>query len=727
MTEKDPRRLFTPRQRFSLWVRAGARCEICGIVLDSAWEAHHIVPHSNGGWTEQFNGRALCLTCHQREHRMTTGKFKRDYETWQNQAVERLIERIDEFYSPTPGQFKNAYVVQVSPSGGKSVFSMKAAARLIEAERIDKAFFVVPRRSIKIGYQDDAELVYIGDRKFRIDTDLKPNYRGLLRNIDGVVLTYQSLPGLVDYFEMLVAAGRRLLFVFDEAHHGASGDVGEDDVTGDDDDTANVWGHAMTVIGNLACSVIAMTGTPVRTDQKQVPHFRYEDKLSTDPVAGKITRGRYVKADYVLSYKDAVEYGVARKLIIRNVDVAVTGIEGANDESPVEVTERLSEMSSRRVERSKRILSSQQGGTVDDMLKVAKDENERHRRTGDKDAAVLIVVASTGRDGKNQIPIVAERVRAIFGEDPATVESADGEIAHQVIKAFKRGTGRVIIAKSMISEGTSIPRIRVVCILRDIKSQVFYEQLVHRATRNDSDEVPQDAIVVQWRLPTLYRFGCIIEDETRMLVLKPKPRCPGCGGELEFKPRSDAPCPLCGYVPEATGGGVGNDDDDYLAIAAAVDGEEVRQGGEDFTKWDPTGRKIFDMLGPNPRFGGRDGINEILRLADVGGFMSQTNEMQPAERVFTDDELMQRCWDVGLKNCRKAGMTLAKFRGTPVDETIRRVISACKRVAGMGSADLNKVRREFPNPLETMQRFLKATETAVQNANAERREQGALV
>lgn len=726
MIERDPRRAFTPRQRFNLWVNAGARCESCGSILDGYWEAHHVVAHSNGGWTEQFNGRALCVACHQREHRMTSSKFKRDYETWQNQAVERLIERVDEFYSSTPGQFQNAYVVQVSPSGGKSVFSMKAASRLMEAGRIDKAFFVVPRRSIKIGYQDDAEMVRVGDRQFRIDIDLKPNYRGLLRNIDGVVLTYQALPGLVGYFEMLVAAGVRLLFVFDEAHHGATGDIGEDDEARDEDDTANVWGHAMTVIGNMACSVIAMTGTPVRTDNKQVPHFRYEDRMVTDPVAGKIVRGRYVKADYVLSYKDAVEYGVARKLIIRNVDVAVTGRERVDDETLVEVKERLSEMSNRRIEQSKRILSSQQEGTIDDMLRVAKDENDRHRRTGDADAAVLIVVASTGRDGKNQIPIVAERVRAVFGEDPVAVESADGEAAHQAIKAFKRGSAKVIIAKNMVSEGTSIPRIRVVCILRDIKSQVFYEQLVHRATRNDSDEVPQDAIVVQWRLPTLYRFGCIIEDETRMVVLKPKPRCPGCGEELEFRPRSDAPCPICGYSPIACGG-FDNEDNDYLAIAAAVDGEEVRQGGEDFTKWDPTGRKIFDMLGPNPRFGGRDGINEILRLADVSGFMSQTNEPQPTERMFTEDEMMQRCWDTGLKNCRKAGMTLAKLRNAPANETIRRIISACKRVAGMGNADLNKVRREFQKPLETMQRFLRASETAVQNANAERRDQGAMV
>ena len=169
------------------------------------------------------------------------------------------------------------------------------------------------------------------------------------------------------------------------------------------------------------------------------------------------------------------------------------------------------------------------------------------------------------------------------------------------------------------------------------KSSVFYEQLVHRATRNDSDEVPQDAIIIQWHLPTLYAYGCTIEQETSMIVPTPKPTCPQCNMELEFRPRQDHPCPNCGFEPDA-GGETNPSTIDFVGIAAQLDDEEVTQGGENFSRWDPMGRRILDQLGPNPRYGGRDGINEVLRLAD----MLKVPEAEAPQPVFSVDEQMDQ-------------------------------------------------------------------------------------
>lgn len=311
---------------------------------------------------------------------------------------------------------------------------------------------------------------------------------------------------------------------------------------------------------------------------------------------------------------------------------------------------------------------------------------------------------------------VRDRIKALFNEFPITVESADGAEAHDQIKVFKRrgNTTRWIVAKNMISEGTNIPRIRVVCILRDIKSSVFYEQLVHRATRNDSDEVAQDAIVIQWQLPGLYQFGCTVEAETNMIVPSPKPSCPQCNAELEFRPRQDHPCPACGYEPESTSTGPGSDFD-FIGIAARLEDEEITQGGEDFSKYDPMSRQILDRLGPNPRYGGRDGINEILRLVD------QANLMQPSgpaaeQPVFTVDEQMDKYWQRGMDTCRKAAGTISRHRRMPFDQAVRELVSACKREAGMGRDKIEKIKREDPKALDKIKRFHAAAERALLRA-----------
>src|SRR5262249_54261474 len=153
--------LFTRLQRYRLWIRARGRCEACGNDLDADWHAHHIARHSSGGLTIEENGRALCVPCHRREHEEMSGEstgsvFRKDY-GWQERAVDALMTGISDFYSAQPGQFRHAFIVEVSPSGGKTKFSLKAAKAMIDASLIDKVVWVVPRETIKDGFKEDAE------------------------------------------------------------------------------------------------------------------------------------------------------------------------------------------------------------------------------------------------------------------------------------------------------------------------------------------------------------------------------------------------------------------------------------------------------------------------------------------------------------------------------------------------------------------------------------------
>jgi hypothetical protein len=232
------------------------------------------------------------------------GTFRKDY-GWQKDSIETFMRSIDIFYSKTPGQFQRAFLNEVSPSGGKTVFSMKLAQRMIEDGLIDRAVWCVPRDSIKIGFGDDARHVtmaeghrLLGSQFIRIDTDLDAHYAGQLRNYHGLALTYQALPKRLEYLGLL-AAKYRLMFFFDEVHHGATGDV---------DEAMNEWARAMDACRSIAHAVVCMTGTPLRSDAKQVVFVNY------DPVTASDGRcGFQVRPDFSFPYSKAVTAGVARK------------------------------------------------------------------------------------------------------------------------------------------------------------------------------------------------------------------------------------------------------------------------------------------------------------------------------------------------------------------------------------------------------------------------------
>lgn len=695
---KDARRYFTALQRFKIYVAAGGRCEECGEILDEEWHAHHITPHSNGGISAVLNGAALCVPCHKRVHMFPDMQFAKDY-SWQDRAVEKLMEGLPVFYSTERGKFERAFVVEVSPSGGKTVFSLKAARALIQAGLIDKVFTVVPRETIKDGFADDSRKVemepefrLLGDRNIRIDTDLATSYSGAFRNYHGATITYQSLGRFLSYVDLLSRAGERCLFVFDEVHHGK--------ISEDADDCAAEWGQAIAAVKRVAHAVICMTGTPVRTDNKMVPFFRYKEVTQEDPQSGNVVDGLLVESDFSFTYADALNAGVARKLIFRAQDptVAFTREVRGND---VPYAGPLSGVDKQSVEKAKQHLFDQREQLIDDMLRLAREENELDRSRGDRDAAILVIVGNTNASGDNPLDHVKGRIKAMFGEDAVTVESKD-DTSRAAIKHFKNGSGRWIVAKDMISEGTSLPRLRTLLIFRDIKSEVRFQQLVHRITRNRSDLCAQDAKVIYFCLPAMRRFAQSIEDAIRLVQVPEKPRCPDCDEELEFRPRQGKPCTFCGYEPPPSDGPTKRMFEfEGVEFSGA---EHVDQGGDDYSPFDPISRVVITRL-PHA-IGGRNGINEILRIAHDGDLIDLATQ-QKEEPVFSVEERVRRHWEIGYDLCKSIAGIYSKHFGRDYQTAMQEIVGACKRAAGFGAKKWQTVLRDFPDPVATMQKFEK--------------------
>jgi hypothetical protein len=257
----------------------------------------------------------------------------------------------------------------------------------------------------------------------------------------------------------------------------------------------------------------------------------------------------------------------------------------------------------------------------------------------------------------------------------------------------------------MISEGTNLPRLRVVVILRDIGNRTFYEQLVHRITRNDADDRPQDAFIVQLQLPHLHEWACDLEHQALIGWEKRKqaPPEPGTGGDP----------PPAKFIE---------------GICAEQQRETVVIENQDFTDTDPTARILVDRIGAQTR-GTRWMFNMALReLEGLGIPLNGASTTPPdKEELFSIDEQIKRYRESGNNNCKKAALNLKRAAGG--GDFFGQVFNQCKKAAGI-KGSLEDVSRDHGDPLEAMKRFAEAARRAVENSLRRKRddgEQGALL
>lgn len=604
--------------------------------------------------------------------------FVKDY-SWQDRAIEFYFDNLSKFYSSSVGNFDKAYFVEVSPSGGKTIFSLKLAQEMIKNRHIDFIVWCVPRDSIKLGFEDDCQkLTPMPDefrkancKTFRIDTKLG-THRGELNNVHGLAITYQALnESMIGYLDWL-SGKKRMMFVFDEAHHCSGNDESDDDYM------ANVWGDAIHTCSKFAHSIVLMSGTPLRSDNKKIALVEYESDniLSID---GTITTAYKVKADFIFSYKDAVSVGIARKIIVRNQDPMIT-YEVHQPDGQTNVLERnLTQIPKKHLAQSKKSLFCFERGkeNVDQFLMEAFKESELLRNTGDADAAILVIGSRDIQGMSNSLEKISERIQALTNEFPVTVESVDGPEAKDKIKEFKTANTRWIVAKEMISEGTNIPRIRIILLLRDIGNKTFYEQLAHRATRNDADDRPEDAFIIQPALPNLVEWARTLEEEGRY-----------------------------GYVNKSKIQGVREPIDvlkeKIFGISAVPDDESVIIEGEDFTDIDPIAREIHAAIGAETKTS-RYQIIKILKA--VPKYKENPKQSFQEEPLFTVEEQCTRFRTEINSICR----WVAGDSGGHQD-LFKNIIRECKTIAGI-KGSFEQIMKEDPDPLTKFKRLYKAAST----------------
>jgi superfamily II DNA or RNA helicase len=452
----------------------------------------HVVPWSRGGPTTIHNLQALCGSCNLRKGsdpqevipahfdvaRLTPGTGEpRD---WQKVALSLTISALR----------RKPVLIEACPGAGKTQFGLEVAFRLVASEEISRVLVVVPTLVIADGWRAAASPV--NQRAPTIPLRSQRTWRAVDPIGDewaGAIITYQSLFASTEMFlAHATDPGQRTLVIFDEVHHAGAGAA---------------WGvSAQTAFASGATAILSLTGTPFRT--------------SRDPIVFVPSEGGSAKPDFRYSYDDAIRDSACRP--VQFVEARGTTEFRTEDGRvhTVSFEDGLTPIGQRRRLRAA-IEWIGPGSIAETLLTAANDYIVALRRSGDADAAGLIVCANCAHTARiarytdehflGRRPIVAcSRTHDV--NDPAPVDA---------IRAFGASHDPWIVAVNMVSEGVDIPRLRAVVYLTNRVTMLAFRQIVGRVVRTDPANADDHGRVYLPADPRLLHMAMHITEDVELL------------------------------------------------------------------------------------------------------------------------------------------------------------------------------------------------------------------
>jgi len=465
MTE---RRRFNDRERFALYRSSGGVCSMCGCLLEPGWHADHVEPYSKGGLTDVINGQALCVACNlTKGARMDTRIQLRE---WQRDAIAVY-------------QDKNAtdFLMVATPGAGKTTFALSVAQRELEIRRVARVIVIAPLNHLRTQWKGAAS----NDFGIQLDAGFDNGTGAVASDYDGIVTTYQSVSSNPDVYRLLTSQ-KSTLVIFDEIHH--AGD-------------RSGWGVAIRSAFTLATRRLSITGTPFRSDNRQIPFVNYGPDGS-------------VSADKSYTYKEALRDGVVREVYFHTFegdfewwsDLDKDGSESRRASFADDLSERESS------ERLRTALSVE----TDWLPKVILEADQQLRSVREHDfpdAGGLVIAMNRQHALK-----IADLMKRTLGEAPLVAISdnptPEDPDPSRVIDRFANGdpdilgdiyrrVPRWLVAVKMVSEGIDIPRLCVGVYATNVLSELFFRQAVGRFVRVIAEVPGIGASVFLPKEPTL--------------------------------------------------------------------------------------------------------------------------------------------------------------------------------------------------------------------------------
>ncbi len=415
-----------------------------------------------------------------------------------------------------------------TPGAGKTTFALRLATELLTDRTVDQVTVVAPTEHLK--HQWSAAAARLG---IQLDSNFSNSTGGTSGDFHGVVVTYAQVASH-PFKHRVRTENRRTLVILDEIHH--AGD-------------AKSWGDAVAEAFGDATRRLALTGTPFRSDDSQIPFVNYEPDESGFPRSS---------ADYTYGYSEALADGVVRPVVF----LAYSGEAQWRDSAGEEYSARLGEpLSAEQTARAWRTALDPAGDWMSKVLTAADTRLRQLRATGMPDAGGLVIATD-----QEKARDYAELLEHISGSKPAVVLS-DDPTSSQRIGEFANSTDPWMVAVRMVSEGVDVPRLAVGVYATSASTPLYFAQAIGRFVR--ARRTGETASVFLPSVPVLLDLAAQLEVQRDHVIGKPHREKNALDDELliDANKQKDEP---------------GEEERAFVALAADAELDQVIYDGDSF-------------------------------------------------------------------------------------------------------------------------------------------------
>lgn len=370
---------------------------------------------------------------------------------WQSECIEAAFNNFQ--------NGKKNFLALATPGAGKTLMASILSKKLYDNGFIDLIFCFSPSSVVSSDFADS------------LNCHFNTHFDGSIGAL-GNSLTYQSLATL-DNRTWELFNNYRVFVIFDEIHH-CSGSCMDD---------ANSWGaKIIDQIKEKSAYSISLTGTPWRSDAIPIVLSDYCIE------SGKI------KCDYIYDLKSAIQDGVCR--VPQIVAIDNDNITVKNKDSSVTYNSFLDILSKKLITYTDIVTNTL---VIEQLLSKAIEKLECLRQQNNNSGGLII--ASSIAHARNICAIMLAKFNI-----KATIVTSHEYKPNEIITHFRSNKSRWLISVGMVSEGTNIPRLQVCCNLTNIKTEMYFRQILGRILRN-TNEPNQEAFMYVPADPQLIAYA----------------------------------------------------------------------------------------------------------------------------------------------------------------------------------------------------------------------------
>jgi superfamily II DNA or RNA helicase len=343
---------------------------------------------------------------------------------WQRLAVEAYKRKA-----------QDDFLLVACPGAGKTRCGLLIADNLLQLGIVKRIVAVVHTVHLKTQWRDAAKDLEL-DLTAEWTTSLA---RPEASDYQGTIATYQQVASGSHAFRKHCQTPT--LVIFDEIHH-AGGE--------------QKWASELRTAFENATRRLALSGTPFRTDNIEIPFVRYENNESV--------------ADSTYTYPDALSDGICRHIQFPSYE----GIQEWYKDGQMHSATFGDKLPEDEARARLRTALSPSGDWIKAVFKDANKQLDEVRANGDPNAGGLVLAIDKWHAEKLQ-----ERLPG------AELVTYDDPEASKTIGEFRNSTARWLIAIRMVSEGVDIPRLRVLVYATNVVTELFFRQAAGRIMRGD--------------------------------------------------------------------------------------------------------------------------------------------------------------------------------------------------------------------------------------------------